>query len=369
MATIDNPYYNPIWADAAQNLTTALAGDPAKAGQLAYQNAEARLNQLKADRQGIENQALTSGLVNALSAGGNDPKTISANMPEALATFARAGINDPAKFLGPQWAIGGEAQSGASPAEALVRAAYEGAGHSVPLDLALTPGRADSIRNQDQNAITDREMAVQTLKGHQALDQALMGPHGAPGAHGAPKPVQVDDINKVLSGVFAGVPNSTFLDNYKRPQIQQDVTDYLAKNGALEGMRRMATGIIQNGGGPEDARQQIMDALHISSGTQFSPEVKRGYVGAMFGYPAPKPAGFYDGQGNLVDLSALINAVNAPQAAAPSAAPPAPPMMAPQGGGDAAGVIDDARQAIARGAPRDAVLRRLQGMGVNVNGL
>lgn len=333
-----NPYYNSQWDDAAKSITEALVGNPEKAGQIAYQKASAALADSKTARQNIENQALTDGLVQALAAGGNQPDSIAANMPALMATMAQAGITDPSKYLGPQWAMQGEAQSGASPAEALVRAAYAGGGHAIPLDLALTPDRADNIRAQDAAA----RVAVARAG---SAGQKAVNP-------------DVADVDRVLKSFFTGIPGATAPDQYERPQFDPSALQALSGSGALEGLRGLAAGALRGGGGEEAARQTLFDALHIPPGTSFEPDhVTR--VKDWIPFNDQTGPAFVAPDGATLDFSKLLQM-------AQGAAPAGPAAMAPAAGG---GILDEARVAIQRGAPRDAVIARLRQQGIDPGGL
>lgn len=347
MAQAANPYYNPVWNDAAKNIAGALIGDPEKAGAIAYQKASARLAQSKASRQDIENQALL-GLQDAL-AGGNsgDPSAVADNMPAMLARFAQGGINDPSKFFTPQWAIRGESMSGASPAEALVRAAYAGGGHAIPEDLALTPQRSDDIRQQGYAAALERAIASATISANSP------GKIKAPGAN---------DIDSVLAEVFSGIKGATETDQYKRTHLTSDVMENLSASPAMETIRRMAADNLASGSGSEAARAQIVQALGIEPGTEYHDAVDNSMFGRMLGYAPDSEAGFYNPSGEQLDFTKLLQMVQ------PGAAPAMPAPAAPGNAGMEA-VYQQARDAIAQGANPQAVAERLRASGLDPGGL
>lgn len=316
MVAAVNPYYNPQYAEAAQNIVTALNGDPAKAGTIAERQAAARLSALKGDRQQIENTALTGGLADALTAGGSDPKTYSAAMPQILSAMAQADIKDPSKFTAPQWAITGEAQSGAPPDEAFVRAAYAGGGHPIPTALATTPQRADQIRQQESDALTGRALAVQQLR-NQAPSKT--------------KPMMAANTDAVLAHVFSSIPNATGRDQYGRTFVTPEAQDYLSTAGAMEPLRQVVDTTLQNTGGDQEAaRSAALAALHIQPGTTFEKDfpTKPGFLG--FGKdPQPRIVG---ADGKAVDLTPIIAALSGAAPAAPGSAASVPGIPQPQAG-------------------------------------
>lgn len=318
-----NPYYNPVWADAAKNIATAITGDPERMGAAAYQRAKTRESTLAGDRQEMENMALQTGMEDALAAGGTDPAAITAAMPRILATMARAGINAPSNYLTPQWAVTGMSQSGASPAEALVRSAYAGAGKDIPLDLALTPERADNIRAQEFAAALEKAVATQAERNK--------APSSSRGSASPQKPPKMADTNAIMNNVFAAIPGATETDQYHRTQVAPEAQDYFASQGLLEPMRNLVVETLRaTGGDQEAARAAVMKAMNLPAGAEFDQArvVDRTPGTALFpwnwGGKESSPA-IVTPDGASVDMQGIVNALSAAMSQAAPTAAAAPP--------------------------------------------
>ncbi len=200
MPPASSPYYNSTYAAAADNIARALTGDPEKAGQIAYRKAMSRKATLEGDRQEIENMAVKQGLADALALAGNDPEGYAAAMPQIMGAMAQAGIDNPGDWFSPDWAIRGAAQSGASPAEAMTRAAYAGQGKAIPLDLALTPERADQIRTQKAKtgAAGGRPLAPPKLSNKDIESMVADALMQIPGG--------IDDSGELIEAVRTAIP-------------------------------------------------------------------------------------------------------------------------------------------------------------------
>lgn len=234
MAMGQNPYYNPIYAQAAENIASAITGDPERAGAIAYDRARARHESLRGDRQQIENDALTTGLEEAYAAAGNTPESFSGAMPRLLPAMVRAGITDPSKFINPAWAIASAMHSGASPAEGLARAVYVSEGKAVPLDLALTPGRADDIRAQEYNKDTNvarinnaGRIDAARIAADQRATAAAQKNGGAAGttktAGGralAPVKLSNKDLGAMVEGALKRIPGAVGSDGNINPALR-----------------------------------------------------------------------------------------------------------------------------------------------------
>ena len=299
---VENPYYNPTYDQAAERLSNAIFGNPEKAGQLAYKKAQERLAGTRADRLDIENRALSGGLSAAITAGGDQPASISAGMPALLQALAAAKVSNPSAYTGPLWAAHSGAQSGAPPAEALARSAYIGRGSAVPTDLALTPGRQDEIRRDKASAGLAKALAVQALKNQAPSKTAGTG--------------SIANINAVLNSVLSSIPGATELDTYKREKINPDVMDYLSSSGLFEAMRGVASENI--GGGTEYARQALIERMGLPTGARFDTEAILEPGGWSNILPGGKPfshqrgPSFVGPEGNVIDLSRILAPPAAP---------------------------------------------------------
>ncbi len=301
-----NPYYNPLWQGAAEKFKEALVGNPEKAGAIAYNKARTRLSGSKADRQDIENAALTGGLQSAIDAGGNDPTVMADNMGALMQAFAAGGVTNPGNYTAPIFAIKGHSQSGADPAEALVRAAYTSKGAAIPTDLALTPARQDEIRRSDQVAALTKALEVQKLK------------NLAPRKTTKSSQPKIKDIDAIVSSVMGSIPGATYRDQYQREQIEPDVMDYLSTTGVFEAIREAASGNFA--AGPEDARQTIVNALDLPAGSRFDPEgevLEEGSYNPLRMLPGGKPfftqrgPAFVGADNAPIDIGAIISRLQA----------------------------------------------------------
>lgn len=281
MPVRENIYYNPLYADAARNLTSAIMGDPEKAGQQAYQRSQTRLNTLKGDRQDIENRAVTEGLAAALSDAGTDPATYAAEMPRILGAMVQAGVTNPANYITPHQSILGHSQSGAEPAEAFVRSAYSSKGSAIPLDLALTPERSDAIISQ------------------KAVSKSRTG---------AGARVNLKDVEAILSNALSSTPGATQMDRYDREQISDPLQNYLSEQGLIEPMRQIVVDTLrQTGGDQMAARDAVLQELGLPAGTKFHPEFVMDPPGLFNRTKGPR---FVSPDGREVDLSVLLDVLN-----------------------------------------------------------
>lgn len=271
MAVGNNPYYNPTYAAAAENIAAALRGNPEKAGALAYQEAQTRLSSLRGDRQEIENMALDSGLFDALSSAGQDPAGYAEAMPAVLASFARAGVNDPSKFLSPQWAITGMAQAPTTPDEQFARAAYIGAGRAVPDDLALTPQRSDAIRAGEYAAEKDRALAVQALRniGRRAAvngesESESAAPAATPPKKYAPIKLTEKDIERMIADALIQIPGATNEKGNVRQEILTAIPGDVRARAKAAGEK-----VYQDTRNQAAASAALLEALGLPQGAQF----------------------------------------------------------------------------------------------------
>lgn len=303
---VENPYYNSMYAEAAKNLASALAGDPEKMGKAAYMEAQQRLANLKGDRQSLENDALTSGLEAAFTAGGSSPDSWAAAMPQVLAASARAGV-DPGKYTAPIWAIQGTSQSGDSPTEALTRAAIIGQGKSPSLDFAPSSSRADVIRASKPS-------------------RAAAG-----GKAGKVKVLNIKDVNQTLLNALSGVNGLTFEGKYSRPELTGEADTYLHEAGLYEPMRQLVVDTLrQTNGDQEAARQAVLGKMQELGVTEFAPEHKTGTN--WFGMGGTKhPAALSSSDQQAIDLNALLEAFGAPQGGAGADVPFSPPVNQERG--------------------------------------
>lgn len=308
-----NPNYNAKamadpgqdWQAAAQNISKAMFGDPARAGAEAYQMAHSRLEDAQATNYQIKNQALTSGIVNALSSGGMNPNNIAQHMPEILGAFAAGGVANPSAYLSPDWAVSGEAQSGATPADALVRAAYAGRGAAIPSNLAETYQQEQDMHTQNAADSLNRAVSTATIRAN--------APRVSTGRSGD----TIKQTDEVLNSILQGIPGATGNDRYGRAQIQPDVAGALEKNGTMDAMRNIIDQQLQQNPSVEAARAAAMQKFGIKPGTSYqagTPAQK----GFLWDTPAG-PGQFMGPDGQPATI------------APPAAAPAPPPTPAPQG--------------------------------------
>lgn len=335
MAGQVNPYYNPAYAEAAAPIAKALLiGDPDKAGEIesrraqaGYYGAETALENAKTTRQTMENDALQNGVFPADTP--NSPGGWAAALPGIMNAMARASIKEPANYFSPVWGMQGEAQSGASPTEALDRAAYIGAGKPVDKDFAPTPERADDIANRDAAAKLSEALQVQASRNEGAL-ATEQERKKAPGKTGK-SPVNHKTMQDSMLDALSGIPGATTRNvsakgNIGNLEISDDVRDTLAQAGLYDRAEQAGGDTLQSTNGDENAaRAAILSAINLPKGAKFKggEPAKSGFFG--FGAHPEVPAGFIGPDGQPIDLSVLAKAVAlSPAAGAPAASPDDP---------------------------------------------
>ncbi len=343
MAGQVNPYYNPAYADAAEGIGKALfIGDPAKAGEVedrrgraAYYGAETALDNSKTQRQQMENDAI-AGMAKALSAAGvrPTPEAMAAAMPGMIANSVAAGVKEPGKIFAPFWAMQGEAQSGAAPAEAYTRAALIGDGHSPDKDFAPTPDRADAIENRDAAAKLAEALAVQSSKNEGDLAVQESKNNAPPKNKNGKSPVNYKTMQDLSLDALSNIPGATVRNISPKGgigplQISDDARDTLASSGALDRAEQAAGEALAASNGDENvAKAAYLNALRLPTGAKFQggQPAKSGLPIVGWGSRPEVPASFVGTDGKPLDLAGLVKAVAPPAGA--SASSPDDPVIA-----------------------------------------
>lgn len=185
-----------------------------------------------------------------------------------------------------------------------------------------------------------------------------------PHASNPPQPPHLPpaEMNQIEINALRGIKDATKANGNYTDIDETFATEY---GPQLAAARAAASKVFQATRNSEAATQAYLQALGVPVGTRWQ-------SGGMF-----SNKGLFDASGKLVTLApqapvSIMQNFTPPPAAAPAAVPQAAPAPAPaaspaqQGGADP---LAQAREAIAKGADRNAVIQRLRQNGIDPKGL